>query len=202
MDLRPGDVGLLPDLSLNLPGGDVRLYADAVPDADHLFQSLMAEVPWKHEQITLFGKPQTMPRLTCWMGDAAYTYSGLTNVPAPWNENVQRIRDVAEKLSGTDFNGVLLNLYRDGRDSMGWHADDEAALDSAPIIASVSLGATRRFRFKPKPHHTAQALGVDLAHASVLVMRGATQKNWLHAVPKSAKKLAPRINLTFRTVTI
>tara|TARA_R110001599_G_scaffold19370_1_gene74319 strand:+ start:66119 stop:66727 length:609 start_codon:yes stop_codon:yes gene_type:complete len=201
VDLRLGDVALPLDLPLNLPSGDVRLYSDAVPDADHLFQNLMTEVPWKHEQITLFGKLQAMPRLTCWMGDATYTYSGLTNVPASWSESVQRIREVAEKLSGTHFNGVLLNLYRDGRDSMGWHADDEAALGSAPIIASVSLGATRRFRFKPKPHHTAPTLGVDLAHASVFVMRGTTQENWLHAVPKSAKKLAPRINLTFRTVT-
>ena len=198
MTLRPGRVGL----PLDLPGGDVRLYLDAVPDADHLLQNLMTEVLWKHEKITLFGKPQAMPRLTCWMGDAAYTYSGLTNVPSPWSESVQRIRDVAEKLSGTNFNGVLLNLYRDGRDSMGWHADDEAVLGSTPIIASVNLGATRRFRFKPKPHHTAQTSGVDLVHASILVMQGTTQKNWLHAVPKSAKKLAPRINLTFRTVTL
>jgi len=196
VDLRPGDVGL----PLSLPGGDVRLYLDAIPEADQLFQKLMTEVPWKHEHIMLFGKRQAMPRLTCWMGDATYTYSGLTNVPAPWNESVQRIRDAAEEFSGTNFNGVLLNLYRDGRDSMGWHADDEATLGSNPIIASVNLGATRRFRFKPKPHHAAPTLGVDLPHASILVMQGATQENWLHAVPKSAKNIAPRINLTFRAL--
>lgn len=185
---------------LDLPGADVQLYDDVVPGADDLLQDMMAEVPWKHEQITLFGKPQAMPRLTCWMGDAAYTYSGLTNLPAPWTLSVQRIRDIAEKLSGSMFNGVLLNLYRDGRDSMGWHADDEAALGDEPVIASVNLGATRRFRFKPKPHHTAPTMGVDLHHASILVMRGKTQQNWLHAIPKTAKKCGPRVNLTFRKI--
>ncbi len=200
MSIAPVDARGQLGLPLDLPGGDARLYADAVPDADGLFQNLMTEVPWKQAQITLFGRPQTMPRLTCWMGEAAYTYSGLTNSPAPWSQSVARIRDIAERLSGMTFNGVLLNLYRDRRDSMGWHADDEAALGPAPIIASANLGATRRFRFKPKPHHAAPTLGVDLVHASVLVMRGPTQQNWLHAVPKSAKQIGPRINLTFRKI--
>ncbi len=183
-----------------MPGGDMVLYADAFPDADALCAALMEEVPWRQEAITVFGRTHDMPRLTCWMGDASYTYSGLTNVPAAWVPPVDMIRRRVERLAEQTFNGVLLNLYRGGADSMGWHADDEMALGLNPVIASVSLGSIRRFRFKPKPHFRAKTFGIDLPPGSVLIMRGETQANWMHAIPKTARDVGPRINLTFRRI--
>ncbi len=141
-----------------------------------------------------------MPRLTCWMGDAAYSYSGLVNPPAPWHPLVRAIRDRAEGLAGGPFNGVLLNLYRDGADSMGWHADDERELGPAPVIASVSLGAVRRMRFKPKKGRVGETLSLDLPGGSVLVMRGGTQADWLHEIPRTKRPTSPRVNLTFRRI--
>lgn len=186
--------------SIRLPGGDAVLFEDAVPDADAAFRRILDETPWRQEKITLFGRERDMPRLTCWMGEAAYVYSGLLNAPAPWSPAVAALKATVETLAGASFNGVLLNLYRDGADSMGWHADDETELGPEPVIASVSLGAVRRMRFKPKRHHRAETLGLDLPGGSVLVMRGGTQQNWLHAVSKTARPVGPRINLTFRRI--
>jgi len=185
---------------LDIEGGDVELIVDALQNPQELFRRIAAETDWAQENITLFGRTHAMPRLTCWMGETAYRYSGLTHPAAPFSPTVLEVLGVAQRLSGVRFNGVLLNQYRDGRDSMGWHADDEASLGAAPVIASVSLGGVRRMRFKPKPHFAAEPVAVDLPSGSVLIMRGATQANWLHAVPKTAKPVAPRINLTFRMV--
>jgi alkylated DNA repair dioxygenase AlkB len=185
---------------LELKGADAVLYEAVCEDSDELLQSVTDAADWRQEDITLFGRTHAMPRLICWMGDKPYRYSGLTHPAAPIIPPVRQIRDRVERLCGTHFNGVLLNLYRDGRDSMGWHADDEASLGPEPVIASVSLGGVRRMRFKPKPHFSAAPLGVDLPSGSVLVMRGQTQANWLHAIAKTAKPVAPRINLTFRTM--
>ncbi len=185
---------------LDMPGADAVLYEDAFTDPAALFRAVEAEADWHCEDITIFGRTHAMPRLICWMGDMPYRYSGLTHAPAPFSPAVQAARSVAEKLSEAHFNGVLLNLYRDDRDSMGWHADDEASLGLEPVIASVSLGAVRRMRFKPKPHVNGEAFGVDLPAGSLLVMKGETQANWLHAVPKTAKPVGPRINLTFRKI--
>lgn len=182
------------------PGADIRLIDDAFADPAGLFTQLMAQTPWKSEDIILFGKRHTMPRLTCWMGEAAYSYSGLLNMPQPCTPVVREIGARVGEICGVSFNGVLLNLYRDGRDSMGWHADDEAALGPDPVIASVSLGARRRFRFRPKAHHPAEAFGLDLSDGSVLIMQGGTQANWQHAIPKTARQVGPRINLTFRKI--
>lgn len=171
------------------------------PDADALLHDVLQTTPWRQEDITLFGKRRPMPRLTCWMGDAAYVYSGLRNDPAPWSAAVTQIRDRVETLCDTPFNGVLLNRYRDGSDSMGWHADDEASLGAAPVIASVSLGATRRMRFKKRRAEiAADDFALELEHGSVLIMRGRTQADWLHAIPKTKRPVGPRINLTFRAV--
>ncbi len=183
---------------LDLNGGDAVLHENVFADHERLFRRVLDETDWRQENITLFGRTHAMPRLICWMGDKAYRYSGLTHPPAPIAPAIRTILEKAEKLSGARFNGVLLNLYRDGRDSMGWHADDEASLGPEPVIASVSLGAVRRMRFKPKPHISARSLGIDLPSGSVLVMQGATQANWLHAITKTARPVTPRINLTFR----
>lgn len=177
---------------------DIDYRAGAVADPETIFDAVHAETPWRQESVTLFGKTHPMPRLTCWMGDSAYTYSGLRNEPAPWTPAVARLRALVEGLAGTAFNGVLLNLYRDGGDSMGWHADDEASLGARPVIASVSLGAPRRMRFKAK--RGSETFDLDLEPGSVLVMRGDSQRDWLHAIPKTRRSVGPRINLTFRKI--
>ena len=184
----------------DVPGADITLRHGAVKDAARLFDEILVDTPWQQQEITVFHRKMPMPRLTCWMGDAAYTYSNLRNDPAPWTPPVIEIREQMAALTGLVFNGVLLNLYRDGRDSMGWHADNEASLGPEPLIPSVNLGAVRRMRFKPRKGRPGEAFGFDLPHGSVLIMGGATQENWLHTIPKTAKPIGPRINLTFRSV--
>lgn len=185
---------------LDMPGADVVLYENVFTDPDTLFRNIHDEVAWQQEDITLFGRTHSMPRLVRWMGTAAYRYSGIAHPPAPFTPAVGEVLSTAERVSGTDFNGVLCNLYRDGRDSMGWHADDERSLGAQPVIVSVSFGAVRRMRFKPKPHLKAEPAAVDLPSGSLLVMRGPTQANWLHAISKTKKPVHPRINLTFRRI--
>lgn len=177
---------------------DILYLPGAVADPDGVFEAVRGETPWRQEEIVLFGKRRPMPRLTCWMGDVAYTYSGLRNDPAPWTSAVAGLRTLVERLAGAPFNGVLLNLYRDGADSMGWHADDEAELGPRPVIASVSLGASRRMRFKPK--RSGEGVDLDLEPGCVLIMRGDSQRDFLHAIPKTRRPVGPRINLTFRCV--
>jgi len=186
--------------ALGVVGDDIELFENAFADPDRLFDAVREEADWQSGNITLFGRTHAMPRLVCWMGDRPYRYSGLTHPPAPFTPMVREIAATAAEITETTFNGVLLNLYRDGRDSMGWHADDEASLGPAPVIASVSLGGVRRMRFKPKKHFDGASFGIDLPSGSLLVMRGSTQANWLHAVAKTAKPALPRINLTFRRI--
>lgn len=172
--------------------------------AGALLAELTATIPWKQEPIKLFGKEVMQPRLTAWHGDpdAHYRYSGISLAPLPWTPALLSLRQQIEAATGARFNSVLLNLYRSGQDSMGWHADDEPELGLQPVIASVSLGAVRRFRLKPRdPGRMAHApVGWDLGSGSLLVMQGPTQQHWLHAVPKTARPTAPRLNLTFRWV--
>lgn len=182
------------------PGADIALHHHAIKDADRLFEELHAGTPWQQQEIIVYNRKMPMPRLTCWMGEAAYTYSNLRNEPGPWTAPVMEIREQMTALTGKDFNGVLLNLYRDGQDSMGWHADDEASLGAEPLIPSVNLGATRRMRFKLRKKNPGMSFGFDLPHGSVLMMSGKTQENWLHTITKTAKPVGARINLTFRTI--
>ena len=167
-------------------------------------QALTQTLAWRQDAIRLFGRTVPQPRLTAWHGDPAahYRYSGLTLTPQPWTPPLLALRQQVEAATGARFNSVLLNLYRSGQDSMGWHADDEPELGAAPVIASLSLGATRRFRLRPRdPARTPHApVSLDLPAGSLLVMRGPTQRHWLHALPKTARSLAPRLNLTFRLV--
>jgi alkylated DNA repair dioxygenase AlkB len=144
------------------------------------------------------GRRVLIPRLTAWHGAAGYVYSGIEMTPAPWNEPLLEIKAVAEAWAGQAFNSVLLNLYRDGRDSVSWHADNEPGLGRDPVIASVSLGAMRRFQMKHRRREARVAL--DLRSGSCLVMAGATQHHWLHQVPKTSRPVGPRINLTFRAM--
>lgn len=184
---------------LDLPDADVVLFSAAFSAgaADNYFGHLLECTPWRQNRITVFGKNQAMPRLTAWYGNFAYTYTGIINQPAPWSPELLRIKARAEELAGETFSGVLLNLYRFGRDSVSWHSDDERELGLEPTIASVSFGATRRFQFRRKGEHRVRA-AVDLRHGDVLIMRGKTQRLWQHQIPKTARTVGPRINLTFR----
>jgi alkylated DNA repair dioxygenase AlkB len=172
------------------------------PEADALLAQLTAEVAWEQRNIRIFGHEMPQPRLTAWYGDPAarYTYSGLSWEPRSWTPALQRVRQHIEAATATRFNSVLLNLYRDGRDSMGWHADDEPELGSEPAIASLSLGATRRFRLRPRAGLVTPPLSLDLPGGSLLLMRGATQRHWQHALPKTTRPTGARLNLTFRWV--
>jgi len=187
-----------------LPQADLRFDPAFLPPAEAaaLLAQLIAEVAWEQRAIRIFGQQIPQPRLTAWYGDPAarYTYSGLTWEPLPWSPALQALRQRVEAATGTRFNSVLLNYYRDGRDSMGWHADDEPELGPAPAIASLSLGATRRFRLRPQGGSTHLPLGLDLPSGSLLLMRGPTQQHWQHALPKTARPVGPRLNLTFRWV--
>lgn len=164
-----------------------------------LYHRLLEEVPWKQEQIRMFGKWLNMPRLTAWMGDAdaVYEYSGLVNQPMPWHSEVLELKLKIEAITKACFNSVLLNYYRNGSDSMGWHSDDEASLGEQPLIASISLGSTRKIRFRRKTG--GKSWGYELPSGSLLVMLGEVQENWQHALPKNSQK-GGRINLTFRRV--
>ena len=143
------------------------------------------------------GRRVAIPRLTAWFGDGDYTYSGIRNVPTPWIKELLEVKGIAERCAGGCFNSVLANLYRDGRDSVSWHADDEAGMGSSPVIASISLGAVRQFRMRHKTFRD-QSIAIDLPHGSCLVMAGTMQQFWQHAVPKTARDVGARINLTFR----
>jgi len=169
--------------------------------ADALFDALLAGVAWETHRIRLFGREVDSPRLSCWIGDpgASYVYSRTRFDPHPWPRVLADLRVRLERESGVPFNSVLVNRYRDGRDAMGWHSDDEPELGAQPVIASGSLGATGRFVLKHRrdPGHR---LALDLGHGSLLLMRGDTQSNYRHALPRTAKPVGERINLTFRRI--
>jgi alkylated DNA repair dioxygenase AlkB len=160
---------------------------------------LAETMPWRIETARLFGREMPTPRMTAWFGDADYTYSGIRHRAAPFPPVVQLLRERAESISGTSYNSVLLNLYRDGADSVGWHSDHEAGLGDRPTIASLSLGATRRFQFRHR--RTKEAITLELAEGHWLIMTGQTQQFWIHQVPKTAAIVGRRINLTFRRMT-
>ena len=170
-------------------------------DSEQYISKLKNEINWKQENIRIFGKSYLTPRLTAWYGDAgaAYSYSGLKLSPEPWTPLLIQLRDMIVAATGFRFNSVLLNWYRDGNDSMGWHADDEKELGINPLIASLSLGQERDFRFRRKDNHR-KVFKVKLANGSLLVMGGSIQHFWQHALPKSAVIKNERINLTFRMI--
>ncbi len=187
---------------LALPGAEAALHRRAFPpeEADRLFKILRRELDWREATITIFGREIAQPRLSAWYGDAPYTYSNLTWPARPWPDVLLPIKQRIEALAGEAFNGVLANLYRDGRDSMGWHADDEPELGPDPVVASVVFGAARRFVLKRKDDAQVK-LDVPLGHGDLLIMGPGTQRHWLHAVPKTTKPVGERINLTFRLIT-
>lgn len=166
-------------------------------ESNLLFTTLQESIPWKQEPIMMFGKQIMQPRLQAWYGDKLYKYSGLMMTPLPWTEELLMIKKRIEEASGIEFNSALVNLYRDGKDSMGWHRDNEKELGKDPVIASVSLGSERTFHLRHKENKSLKH-GLRLQHGSLLLMKGSTQHFWEHSIPKTKEEIGPRINLTFR----
>lgn len=188
--------------SLSMPEGDVIIYQTLFPEKDNqLFSNLYNDTNWKQEYIKMYGKALPIPRLTAWYGDSdkSYTYSKIAMNPEPWTFTLLEIKSKIENLSGVEFNSVLLNLYRSGSDSVAWHSDDEPELGENPVIGSVSFGGTRRFMFRHK-YKKELKKEVNLTDGSFLLMKGSTQHFWQHQIPKTAKLVEPRINLTFRVI--
>ncbi len=186
---------------MRLPEGFDYQPGYVAPDrGDGIFRCLWRDLRWQQQDIVLFGRRVRQPRLTAWCSDpgVSYRYSGLELGPGPWHPLLAGLREELSDFLGRAFNSVLINAYRDGRDSMGWHADDEFELGAEPLIASLSLGATRRMLVRPAGG--GRSTPIDLAHGSLLVMSGPSQSAWRHSIPKVRRDVGPRINLTFRTV--
>lgn len=187
---------------IDLAGAELSLDRAWLPveEADALLVALREQVSWEIHRIRMFGREVDSPRLSCWIGDpeAAYTYSRTRFAPRPWPAALVPVRDRVRETLREEFNSVLVNRYRDGRDRMGWHSDDEPELGPQPVIASISLGAPRRFTLKPRLEGV--PLSLDLPHGSLLVMRGDTQARYRHALPGTARPVGERINLTFRRI--
>lgn len=167
-----------------------------------LMAELLKEIPWRQEYLWLGGQKRAIPRLQCWMGErrSHYGYSGMRLQPEPWHESVLTIREKVEALSRRQFNSVLLNLYRNGQDSVSWHADDERELGPHPVVASISLGAERQFQLKRKAPGARCQHRLSLPSGSLLLMEEGIQDRWLHQIPKQKHIELPRINLTFRQI--
>lgn len=188
---------------LDLPDAEV-IYRPGWLDqavAEAAFVALIVEVDWQVHRIRLFGREVETPRLCSWIGDpdAAYAYSGTRFAPQPWTPTLQGLRERLQGEGVGSFNSVLANRYRSGRDSMGWHSDDERELGPAPVIASISLGAPRRFRLRHRRDPALRA-ELDLAPGSLLIMQCQTQRHYRHDLPKTARPVGERINLTFRWI--
>ena len=187
--IADGEVYYLSDLDLG-----------RAPDA--ILRQLIADVPWRQENIVVWGKLYSQPRLVAWYGDRGsdYTYSGIKLTPIPWTDLLLDIKNRVEIVTAAGFNSVLLNYYRDNRDSMGFHSDDEPELGVRPVIASLSLGDERTFIMKHKLNKLAKPIRLRLASGSLLLMKGETQHCWKHGIAKTTRPSGPRINLTFRRI--
>jgi len=190
-------------ISLNLEDASIVYYPVFYSEksADNLFQTVLNKTPWQQDLITVYGKTYNQPRLTAFYSNTknALEYSNIKMDPHPFSDCLTSIKNKIEKEVNTEFNSCLLNLYRDGNDSNGWHADNEKQLGINPVIASLSLGAERFFhlKHKTKPHLKHKLV---LKHGSLLLMKEETQHFWLHQIPKTKKQIGKRINLTFRYI--
>lgn len=189
---------------VRIPDAEVyflRYLVTGMPDT-RIFQELVQETPWKQEDVVVWGKKYPQPRLIAWYGDRgkAYSYSGISMIPLPWTNLLLHMKRCVEERAETIFNSVLLNFYRDHRDSMGFHSDDEKELGPEPTIASLSYGAERTLVFKHKRDKSIPDFRLQLPHGSMLLMKGATQRNWKHGILKQSVPCGPRVNLTFRNI--
>jgi alkylated DNA repair dioxygenase AlkB len=169
-------------------------------EANRYFDLLLQNILWENDEAVIFGKHIVTKRKVAWYGDSdyLYTYSNTTKQALAWTKELSDLNQIVEELAGTKFNSCLLNLYHNGNEGLAWHSDDEKSLGKNTTIASLSFGAERRFSFKHK--QTKQMISLVLEHGSLLIMKNATQTNWLHSLPKSKKITRQRINLTFRTI--
>ncbi len=182
--------------------GNVNYYGKTLSnqDAQNYFTNLLQTIKWENDKAIIFGKLIHTKRAVAWYGDEPfkYTYSNTTKQALPWTKELLELKEIIEIKTGETFNACLLNLYHDGNEGMAWHSDAEKDLKKEAAIASLSLGAERKFSFKHKK--TKQSISIVLERGSLLVMKGTTQTNWLHALPPTKKVKTPRINLTFRTI--
>ncbi|MBW4555798.1 MAG: alpha-ketoglutarate-dependent dioxygenase AlkB [Trichormus sp. ATA11-4-KO1] len=189
--------------ALSMPDAEVTFYRSffSKQESNELFRVLRDEIHWRQDRMIVYGKEVDLPRKTAWYGDKdnSYTFSGIHLEPEPWTPSLLKVKERIEKMAEVKFNSVLLNLYRDGNDGISWHTDAEKELGKNPVIASVSFGGARRFMFRHK-HNRDLKTEVELTHGSFLLMAGATQHFWQHQIPKTSKKVEPRINLTFRVI--
>ncbi len=179
--------------------GEVLLFSNSLSvNFDELKESIL----WKHEEIKIYGRWVLQPRLTAWYGDEGtdYVYSGLKNTPNTWNEILLGLKAKLETITGISFNSVLLNYYRDGQDSMGWHQDNEKELGNNATIVSLSFGESREFQLRHRFDKQIPKVKCMLENGSLLIMSGATQQFWQHQIPKTKKQIGERINLTFRKI--
>tara|TARA_A100000171_G_C2135993_1_gene150287 strand:- start:1594 stop:2205 length:612 start_codon:yes stop_codon:yes gene_type:complete len=191
------------DQHLQLPNADISYFPDflSTEQAKHYFTIFHEETAWQQDDIKIFGKTYKQPRLTALYGEKgkSYTYSNITMHPKPFTVPLLEIKNRIEQACDATFNVVLLNLYRDGNDSNGWHSDDEKELGNNPVIASVSLGAKRKFQLRNKKDKTIRRT-IELTPGSLVLMKGETQHFWQHQIPKTKKNVSSRINLTFRKI--
>lgn len=192
-------------MQIKLPDADIEIFENHFEKnkALVLLKNLKASIPWDQNKIKFYGKESLVPRLESWHGDSgmSYTYSGITMHAKPWTDELLEIKQSIEPFAKTSFNSVLINFYRDGKDRVAWHSDDEKELGKNPVIGSVSLGAKRKFKLRHKRYkENLLKHEIFLGNGSFLLMAGPTQHNWMHEIPRTAKPIGPRINLTFRVI--
>lgn len=190
---------------IELSDADLDYHHEFFPfnQANKLFKNLQKKIEWTQNRIRFYGKESLVPRLEAWYGDPgkSYAYSGIHMDPKPWTDELLLIKKAIEPVAGVTFNSVLINYYRDGADRVAWHSDDEKELGQNPVIGSVSLGAERKFKLRHKKYKTnGLKHEIMLNHGSFLLMKGSTQHHWMHEIPRTAKPIGPRINLTFRII--
>ena len=202
MDLFNNEIDSLTNL---LPqDGIVNYYKNllSLNEANSYFDSLLHSIKWKNDQAFIYGKLIITKRKVAWYGDTdfEYTYSKVTKRALPWTAELVELKKITEELTGEKFNSCLLNLYHNGDEGMAWHSDAEKVLKKNGAIASLSLGAERKFTFKHK--ETKETLSLILENGSLLLMKGSTQTSWLHRLPPTKLISTPRINLTFRSIDL
>ena len=191
-------------IKFDLPDADLVLFESFFTnlESQKLYQNLIEKIQWRQDKIKIFGRLIDQPRLTAFYGDTnkEYSYSGIVMKPIYWNEDLLLIKNRVEEIAKTKFTSVLLNYYRDGKDSMGWHSDDEKELGQNPVIGSVSFGESRVFQMRHKFQKEIKKVDISLSNGSFLLMKGTTQHFWQHQIPKTKRELKSRINLTFRVI--
>ena len=194
------DSSIQPSSNLLPYDGTVHYFGVVCPNADDYYRILLSGLDWKNDEAIIFGKYIQTKRKVAWYGDSAfsYTYSGIQKTALPWTAALRELKALCEKISGETYNSCLANLYHDGQEGMAWHSDGEKDLQPNGAIASLSLGAERKFSFKHKV--SKEKIDILLENGSLLVMKGMTQTHWLHRLPPTSKVTTPRINLTFRKI--